>query len=95
MNTRLETLFCENLHIEEEINAFLAQDPKLAQAEQEFYETAHEIAGLAGFELYDLFERRLGAYLNRLSDLYYLFELGLRQDILQGMDRQSPTPLPL
>ena len=55
-----------------------------------FIRAAHEIAGLAGFELYDLFERRLGAYLNRLSDLYYLFELGLRQDILQGMDRQVP-----
>ena len=45
-----------------------------------FIRAAHEIAGLAGFELYDL---------------YYLFGLGLRQDILQGMDRQSPTPLPL
>lgn len=97
MSNCLRALFYENPHIEEEINAFLAQDPKLAQAEQEFYETAHEIAGLAGFELYDVFERRLGAYLNRLSDLYYLFGLGLRQDILRAMDpgSQSPTPLPL
>lgn len=89
MNLRIETLFCDNLHIEAEINAFLAQDSKLTQAEQEFYETANEIAQLAGFDLYDLFERRLGAYLSRLSDLYYLFGLGLRQEVLEAMGAEG------
>ena len=87
MNQTLNALFYDNPNIEDEINAFLAQDPKLIQAEREFYETAHEIAAVTGFDLYDVFERRLGAYLNRLSDLYYLFGLGLRQEVLQAMGK--------
>ena len=93
MNTNLETLFCDSQLIDEEITAFLAQDPEYVQREQEFYETAHKIAALAGFDLYVAFVRRLGAYLDRMTDLYYLFGLGLRQDILRAMD--VPTPLPL
>jgi len=83
MKTRLEALFCNNEYIDGEIAAFLAKDPAYVQAEREFYETAQEIARLAGFDLYDVFERRLGAYLDRLSDLYYLYGLGLRQEVSQ------------
>lgn len=85
MKKALKALFCDNLELDSEIAAFLAQDPEFVQAEREFYETAHEIAQLVGFERYDRFERRLGRYTARLSDSYYLFGLGLRQEVLQAM----------
>lgn len=84
MNIKMETLFCTP-ELDSEIAAFLAQDPKFVQAEREFYEAAGEMAQLTGYDRYDLFERRLGAYLNRMSDLYYLFGLGLRQELLHAL----------
>ena len=56
MQNNLKTLFLDNLELDEAISAFLAQDPEFVQAEQEFYETAHEIAQLVGFERYDRFD---------------------------------------
>ena len=86
MQNNLKTLFLDNLELDEAISAFLAQDPEFVQAEQEFYETAHEIAQLVGFERYDRFERRLGRYTARLSVIHYLFGLGLRQEVLRAME---------
>lgn len=90
MQNNLKTLFLDNLELDNEIAAFLAQDPEFVRAEREFYAAAQEIAQAAGYEPYDRFERRLGRYLSRLSDLYYLFGLGLRQEILQAMGAATP-----
>lgn len=81
MNT-LSALFLNDT-IDAELEAFCAGDPAYAKAETEFYETAHIIAQQVGFDRYDAFERRFNAYLHRASDLYYLFGLGLRQEILE------------
>lgn len=86
MKAILKTLFLDSPNLDEKIVSFLAQDPEFAQAEQEFYETAHEIAQLVGFERYDRFERRLGRYTARLSVIHYLFGLGLRQEVLRAME---------
>ena len=81
MNT-LSDLFLNDT-IDAELEAFCAGDPAYVKAETEFYETAHIIAQQVGFDRYDAFERRFNAYLHRASDLYYLFGLGLRQEILE------------
>lgn len=82
----LKTLFYDNPLIEEEIFAFLAQDPQFIQAQQDFYETAEKIAQAVGFSMYDAFEQRLGHYISRISDVCYLFGLGLRRDVLEAME---------
>ena len=82
MNAILSLLF-DNEVLETELEAFCAGDPAYVKAETEFYETAHIIAQQVGFDRYDAFERRFTAYLHRASDLYYLFGLGLLQEILE------------
>lgn len=85
MKTEIEALFRDNPNLEAQIAAFLNQDPEYIKAEREFYETAEKIAALAGFELYDRLEQRLGAYMARTGDLHYLFGLGLRQELIRTM----------
>ena len=85
MDKILKTLFLDNLELDEAIAAFLAQNPEFVQAEQEYNATAQEIAQTVDRELYDRFECRLGRYLARLSDAYYLFGLGLRQEVLRAI----------
>ena len=87
MNT-IQSLFLNDT-INAEIEAFCASDPEFAKVKQEFYETANQIAELIAPGLYDAFEKSLWAYLYRTADLYYLYGLGLRQEVLQAIGGQS------
>ena len=69
--------------IDAEIEAFCASDPEFVEAKRQFYAAAHEIKKLVGRDLYNALETSFGAYWLRASDLYYLYGLGLRQEILQ------------
>ena len=66
-----------------EIETFCASDPEFMRTKQEFYKITDQIETLASPDLYDAFEKGLWAYLYRTADLYYLYGLGLRQEILQ------------
>ena len=81
MNT-LPSLFLNETVIEN-IEEFCASDPELAKTKQGFYKIADQIEELAGPGLYDAFEKSLWAYLSRTADLYYLYGLGLRQEVLR------------
>ena len=83
MNT-LSSLFLNDA-IVAEIEAFCACDPEYHNARQEFYEIAGQIEKQTVPGLYDAFEKSLWAYLYRTADLYYLYGLGLRQEILRAM----------
>ena len=80
----LSTLFL-NEDIDEEIAAFCASDPEYLKIKQQFYGITHEIAKHVEYDLYDAFERGFNAYLFRTADLYYLFGLRLRQEILHAI----------
>jgi hypothetical protein len=85
MSELIRTLFAENPEIEEAIEEFCAQSPEYLKVKQEFYETAQQIAEIAGYHLYDQFERRFALYTACSNDLYYLFGLGLRQEIISAL----------
>ena len=85
MNDKIKMLFLDNPEIDEAIKRFYEQDPEYLRIKEEFYETAHEIAKIVGFDLYDRFEQRFGIYVARSSDIYYLFGLGLRQEVLSAL----------
>ena len=70
-----------------EIEAFCASDPEFMRTKQEFYKITDQIETLASPDLYNAFEKGLWAYLYRTADLYYLYGLGLRQDILRAMNK--------
>ncbi|NBI10430.1 hypothetical protein D1641_10470 [Colidextribacter sp. OB.20] len=80
----LPSLFLNNA-IVTEIESFCASDPEFMRAQQEFYKITDQIETLASPDLYDAFEKGLWAYLYRTADLYYLYGLGLRQEILQTL----------
>ena len=84
MNTLLPMLL-ENDALDAELEAFCTNDPEYLIARQQFYEAANEIAQRVGFNMYDTFERSFGAYLSRTADLYYLFGLGFRQELLKAI----------
>ena len=84
MNSITSLLF-DNEILEAEIEAFCANDPKYLQTMQQFEKAAEEIAKHVGHDLYNTFEKSFNMYLYRTADLYYLFGLGLRQDLLQAM----------
>ena len=85
MNDKLKMLFIDNPEIEEAIEDFCAQSPDYLKIKNEFYETTQQIAAIAGWELYDRFERRFNTYMACSTDIYYLFGLGLRQEVLAAL----------
>ena len=90
MNDKIKMLFLDNPEMTEQIEAFCQRDPLFSKVKLEFYETAHEIAQIVGYELYDRFEQRFGLYTARSSDLYYLFGLGLRQEVVSALQPNLP-----
>ena len=85
MNDKLKMLFIDNPEIEEAIKEFCEQSPDYLKIKQEFYETAQQVAGVIGWELYNRFEQRFGLYIASSNDIYYLFGLGLRQEVLSAL----------
>ena len=80
---KLSSLLYRNEILDAEIEAFCVSDPEYMQMKKEFYQAAQKIARQVGFDVYDRFETCLYAYLYRTADLYYLFGLDLRQELLQ------------
>lgn len=81
----LPSLLLHNDDLEAQLESFCANDPEFVRMEQQFYRLAEQIAAQVGFDRYDAFETCFRCYLNRTADLYYLFGLGLRQEILQAL----------
>lgn len=85
----LPSIFLDNEALNDDITAICFNDPDWQKARQQFFETAAEISKHVGFDLYDDFESRFGLYMSRTCDLYYLFGLGLRQELLQALGAEK------
>ena len=86
MNDKIKMLFLDNPEMTEQIEAFCQRDPLFSKVKLELYDTAQ----IVGYELYDRFEQRFGLYTARPSDLYYLFGLGLRQEVVSALQPKMP-----
>ena len=85
MNDILYTLFQDNTELPGKVYEFLKQDPEFRQAEQEFEAISRQIAEKLGKDLYLDFEAAQSWYMARLVNIYYLFGLGLRQEVLTAL----------
>lgn len=83
----LQTLFLDNPEIPGEIASFCSSIPEYVQAEQEYNRVAAELMDLIGYERYSEFESALTGHLSCEVQAYYLFGLGLRREILNGIAR--------
>ena len=90
MTNPIKALFVDNPDLDELIKDFCAQDPEYLTIKNEFYETAHKIRDIIGYDLYDCFEQRFAVYVARANELYYLFGLGLRQEVLSALQSEMP-----
>ena len=82
MNAILKTLFLDNPYIPEQVCAFCNQLPEFREAERAYEEAADRLRARLGTD-YDAFEETLNWHLARYVHAYYLFGLGLRQEILE------------
>ena len=89
MNDILYTLFQDNTELVEKIYEFCGKDPEFCQAEQEFNAISEQIAEKLGQELYLDFEAAQSWYMAKLVNAYYLFGLGLRQEVILALQAEA------
>ena len=86
MKTILQTLFLKNPYLPEQIYTFCSQLPEFRKAEQDYEASAAELRARLGDKDYDTFEETFSWYLAQYSKAYYLFGLGLRQEVLSALE---------
>lgn len=85
MNDILSTLFVDNPYIPEQIYAFCNRLPEFQAAERAYEEEAAKLRARLGAAEFDSFDETLSYYLARYVHAYYLFGLGLRQEVLSAL----------
>lgn len=85
MNKTLKMLFVDNPYIAEQVSAFCSTLSEFREAEREFNAVSEQIAEKLGRELYLDFEEAQSWYMAKLVNAYYLFGLGLRQEVLSAL----------
>ena len=88
MNDILYTLFQDNVELPGKIYEFCKEIPEFCQAEREFETISAQVAEKLGRELYFDFENAQSWYMARLVNTYYLFGLGLRQEVLSALQSE-------
>ena len=85
MNDILAALFLDNPYIPEQIYTFCRQLPEFQKAEQDYKALTEKLRLQLEDEAFDGFENTLYWYLAQYSKAYYLFGLGLRQELLSAL----------
>lgn len=85
MNTILNTLFLDNPYLPEQVAAFCKTLPEYREAEREYRAAERELEARLGYESFNRFDEAQSRYLARLVEAYYLFGLGLRQELLSAL----------
>ena len=86
MHAMLSTLFLDNPYIPEQVCTFCHQLPGFQEAERAYAETADRLRVRLGNAEADALDDLFGQYLSRYARAYYLFGLGLRQEVLSALD---------
>lgn len=90
MNDILYTLFQDNTELPGKICEFCKQNAEFCQAEREFEAISEQVAEKLGRELYCEFESVQSWYMAKLVNAYYLFGLGLRQEVISALQLEMP-----
>ena len=86
MNTILNTLFLDNPYLPERVCAYCETLPEFREAEQEYRAAEQELEKQLGYEALNHFDEAQSRYMARLVQAYYLFGLGLRQELLTALE---------
>ncbi len=86
MNTILNALFLDNPYIPEQVAAYCKTLPEYREAEQAYLAAEQELEDRLGYEVLNRFDEAQSRYMARLVQAYYLFGLGLRQEVLSALE---------
>ena len=86
MNPRiLQSLFLDNPELPEEVCNFCNSLPEYQQARQEYQRLAEEVQQALGYQRYIDYEAALNQYWAIDNRAFYLFGVGLRKELLEGL----------
>ena len=85
MNTILNTLFLDNPYLPEQVWAYCETLPEFREAEREYQAAEQELENQLGYQAFNRFDEVQSRYMARLVQAYYLFGLGLRQELLSAL----------
>lgn len=85
MNDLLKALFLDNPCLPEQIYAFCSRLPEFREAERSYDQAAARLRSRLGHAELEAFEDTLNWYLAQYVHAYYLFGLGLRQEVLTAL----------
>lgn len=85
MNTILNTIFLDNPYLPEQVCAFCKTLPEFREAEREYRAAEQELENRLGYQAFNRFDEVQSRYMARLVQAYYLFGLGLRQELLSAL----------
>lgn len=85
MNTILNTIFLDNPYLPEQVCAYCKTLPEFREAEREYRAAEQELEKLLGYETLNRSDEAQSRYMARLVQAYYLFVLGLRQELLSAL----------
>ena len=86
MDHSMNKLFWENPYIHEKLYEFCKTIPEHEQAKQAYEALAEEIDRHMGRKFYLAYEQALNDYIVHELHAYYLFGLGLRQEVLSALN---------
>ncbi len=89
MDNILHTLFLDNPYLPEQICAFCDTLPEFREADREYQAAQQEILDRLGHDAFFDYERAESNYMAWLAHAYYLFGLGLRQELLSALEGQA------
>lgn len=88
MNSQIKTLFVDNPYLAEQVCAFCNTLPEFRRAEREYRALEERICGQLDRETFDAFDEAQSRYMANLVNAYYLFGLGLRQEVLAALQSE-------
>ena len=86
MNTILNTIFLDNPYLPERVCAYCKTLPEFRAAEWEYRAAERELENQLGYQAFNRFDEAQSRYMARLVQAYYLFGLGLRQELLSALE---------
>ncbi|MCI9242849.1 MAG: hypothetical protein HFF43_05620 [Lawsonibacter sp.] len=85
MNQILSTLFLDNPYIPEQVCTFCGSLPEFREAERAYWAAERELESRLEYEIFNHFDEAQSRYMAHLAKAYYLFGLGLRQEVLSAL----------
>ena len=90
MTSNIKSLFLDNPCLSAQVSAFCASLPEYKAAERAYYAAEQDLEDRLGYEAFDRFSEVQFRYVNQLAHAYYLFGLGLRQEVLRALGGATP-----